>query len=454
MREILDGVRYKPTNARYKIYIIDEVHMLSKSAFNALLKTLEEPPAHVKFIFATTEIRKVPVTVLSRCQRFDLQRLSIEDLLKLFHKIIDAENLKADEEALHMIAKAADGSARDGLSLLDQAISLGSGLIKADIVKDMIGLADMSQVFELFENLIGGDTKQVLVSLREQYKNGADPMSLLKDLISLTHLLAKIKLVPSFINDSSVSEAEREFCAKTGSKVSIAILSKIWQMLIKGIGELQVSPVQIDALEMILIRVAYSASLPTPYDLLNDVKKNSNLTAVSLPKPVAESVPVVVPNQDTPPVENIDTPHFSTLEDIVLFLEQQKYPLLVYTLKNDVCFQELSQGHLKITVRDGVHPEFIPNLIKALQQTTGQNWEIDVLKGSLGETIADKENASLAEKKRDVMAYPLVKAIMNEFKGAKIESLSRRTPENAESAENGDISFETNTDLIFDEETE
>jgi DNA polymerase-3 subunit gamma/tau len=293
-----------------------------------------------------------------------------------------------------------------------------------------------------------------LVSLREQYKNGADPMSLLKDLISLTHLLAKIKLVPSFINDSSVSEAEREFCAKTGSKVSIAILSKIWQMLIKGIGELQVSPVQIDALEMILIRVAYSASLPTPYDLLNDVKKNSNLTAVSLPKPVAESVPVVVPNQDTPPVENIDTPHFSTLEDIVLFLEQQKYPLLVYTLKNDVCFQELSQGHLKITVRDGVHPEFIPNLIKALQQTTGQNWEIDVLKGSLGETIADKENASLAEKKRDVMAYPLVKAIMNEFKGAKIESLSRRTPENAESAENGDISFETNTDLIFDEETE
>ena len=275
IREILDGVRYKPTNARYKIYIIDEVHMLSKNAFNALLKTLEEPPAHVKFIFATTEIRKVPVTVLSRCQRFDLQRLTIEDLMKLFNKIVAAENLKADNEALHIIAKAADGSARDGLSLLDQAISLGAGVVKTDVVKEMIGLADRNQTFELFEKLVSGDTKETILKLQEQYKNGANPTSLLQDLINITHLLAKTKLVPSFINDSSLSEAERELCQRLNAKVSIAVLSKIWQMMIKGLGELQVAPVQIDALEMILIRVAYSANLPTPYELLNDVKKKT-----------------------------------------------------------------------------------------------------------------------------------------------------------------------------------
>lgn len=273
IREILDGVRYKPTNARYKIYIIDEVHMLSKNAFNALLKTLEEPPAHVKFIFATTEIRKVPVTVLSRCQRFDLQRLTIEDLTKLFNKIVAAENLKAEDEALHMIAKAADGSARDGLSLLDQAISLGAGVVKTDIVKEMIGLADRSQTFELFEKLVLGDTKETIIKLQEQYKNGANPTTLLQDLINITHLLAKTKLVLSFVNDPSLSEAEKELCQRLGAKVSIAVLSKMWQMMIKGLGELQVAPVQIDALEMILIRIAYSASLPTPYELLNDVKK-------------------------------------------------------------------------------------------------------------------------------------------------------------------------------------
>lgn len=453
MREILDGVRYKPTNARYKIYIIDEVHMLSKSAFNALLKTLEEPPAHVKFIFATTEIRKVPVTVLSRCQRFDLQRLTIEDLLKLFHKIVEAENLKADEEALHMIAKAADGSARDGLSLLDQAISLGGGLVKADIVKEMIGLADMSQTFELFENLIGGDTKQTIITLQEQYKNGADPLSLLKDLISLTHLIAKVRLVPSFINDSSVSEAEREFLAKVKDKVSIAILSKIWQMMIKGISELQTAPIQIDALEMILIRVAYSASLPTPYELLNDVKKNSSLSVSSVSATIqrAREIPVVA--DETPAISKQSEPQketisFSKIEELVRFLEEKKYPLLVYALKHDVCITDFSDGHLKMTISQSIHPEFIQNCVKALRETTGKNWDIEVIRGPMGETLADKEEAALAEKQRDILEYPLVKAIMAEFKGAKIESLTRRHSENEEE------DTETTNDLIFEEDND
>lgn len=455
MREILDGVRYKPTNARYKIYIIDEVHMLSKSAFNALLKTLEEPPAHVKFIFATTEIRKVPVTVLSRCQRFDLQRLTIEDLLKLFHKIVEAENLKAEEEALHMIAKAADGSARDGLSLLDQAISLGSGVVRVDVVKDMIGLADASQTFELFEYLINGDTKQSIISLQEQYKNGADPLSLLKDLISLTHLIAKVRLVPSFINDSSVSEAEREFCNKVKDKVSIAILSKIWQMMIKGISELQVAPIQIDALEMILIRVAYSASLPTPYELLNDVKKNSDLRPISLQSNVqkiaeekaVQPVEINKTEENKPQKEKIE---FNKVEDLIRFLEDKKYPLLVYALKHDVCIKEFSNGILKIIVSDSVHPEFIQNCVKVLRETTGENWQIEVLKGLMGETLADKEEAALAEKQKDILEYPLVKAIMAEFKGAKIESLTRR--HSKETDEEDDV--ETTNNLNFDEDNE
>ena len=256
IREILDGVRYKPTNARYKIYIIDEVHMLSKNAFNALLKTLEEPPSHVKFIFATTEIRKVPVTILSRCQRFDLQRLKIDELMTMFHKIISAENLKADEEALQLLARAADGSARDGTSLLDQAISLGVGNVKVDVVKNMIGLADRTQNFELFENLVAGNVDKVITLLQVQYKNGANPVTILQDLINITHLVAKTRIIPGSIEDPAVSEEEKDFAKRMSVSVSIAILSKIWQMMIKGINELQIAPLQIDALEMILIRIA------------------------------------------------------------------------------------------------------------------------------------------------------------------------------------------------------
>ena len=447
IREILDGVRYKPTNARYKIYIIDEVHMLTKNAFNALLKTLEEPPAHVKFIFATTEIRKVPITVLSRCQRFDLQRLTIEDLLTLFKKIVAAENLKADDEALHMIAKAADGSARDGLSLLDQAVSLGSGTVKADIVKEMIGLADASQTFEIFTNLIAGDVKQVVIDLQEQYKNGGNPLSLLKDLIALTHLIAKVKLVPSFVNDSSISEAEREFCNQISPNVSIAVLSKIWQMMIKGINEIQISPVQIDALEMILIRVAYSASLPTPYELLNDVKKNSNLNA-HVPDTYQTNTQINSAPSTMTDEKKITVPAFAKIEELIVFLEKNKHPLLVYSLKHDVCVKEFADGTIKMTISDKIHPDFITNFHKILLETTGKNWIIDAINGILGETIADKENMAIEKEQRSIMEYPLVKVIMAEFKGAKIESMIRKVQE----SDSDELNLDAPVELIFDEE--
>ena len=457
IREILDGVRYKPTNARYKIYIIDEVHMLSKNAFNALLKTLEEPPSHVKFIFATTEIRKVPVTVLSRCQRFDLQRLTIEDLIKLFNKIIAAENLKAEDEALHMIAKAADGSARDSLSLLDQAISLGAGVIKTDIVKEMIGLADRNQTFELFESLISGDTKESLLKLQTQYQNGANPTSLLQDLINITHLLAKTKLIPSFINDSSLSETEKDFCQRLNSKVSIAILSKIWQMMIKGLGELQAAPVQIDALEMILIRVAYSASLPTPYELLNDVKKNSNLSnfrpqaeAQTTPPPVFNHALAAEPEPNTADSSFLT---FNQISDLLNYLEEHKMPLAEYALKNDVSISEFKSGYIKMTASDKIHPDFILNLHKILTQATGLTWKIEMARGALGVTVADMERAAEEEEKRNIMEYPLVKAIMAEFKGAKIETATRKMAEEDEDESSSFFGGET-SEIIYDEDNE
>ena len=468
IREILDGVRYKPTNARYKIYIIDEVHMLSKNAFNALLKTLEEPPSHVIFIFATTELRKVPVTILSRCQRFDLQRLKIEELMKMYHKIIASEGLQADEEALQMLAKAADGSARDATSLLDQAVSLGMGNVKIDVVKNMIGLADRSQTFELFENLVSGHVDKVIELLQTQYKNGANPTTILQDLINVTHLVAKTRIIPSSVEESSVSEEEREFAKKMAVSVSIAVLSKIWQMLIKGVSEMQIAPVQIDALEMILIRIAYSAELPTPAEILADVKKNSNLGATaphfengsSLSANISNPVSAAVLTQNTPQnAEGGSKPanFFNSPEDFISYLEQTRRLLIVYSLKSDVSFDDFHDGYIKMTITDKISPDFIMNLHKILEQATGKSWKIDTVRGNLGQTLFQKEDAKLAEERKDIMESPLVKAILAEFKGARIETITRKISQNSEdddddTSQNDENQFNTYNDNLFNDE--
>ena len=420
IREILDGVRYRPTNGRYKVYIIDEIHMLSKQAFNALLKTLEEPPSHVIFIFATTEIRKVPVTVLSRCQRFDLQRLSIETLMTHFKNIIAKENLSAEDEALHLIAKAADGSCRDGLSLLDQAISLGGGEVKTDIVKNMIGLADRGLTFDLFESLLSGKIEDVLANLGKQHQDGVNPLSLLQDLINITHLLAKVKIVPEFLNDPSLSETEKAFCARVSPTVSVATLSKIWQMLIKGLGELNTAPVQTDALEMILIRIAYSANLPSPAEILDGLKKNSNLNGAAAPI----STPVSTVSQVVEQESSSEAVSFDKPEDLVAYLLTNKKMMMAYTLKNDVSFDSFSNGAMKIAVSDKIDNEFILNLQAVLTEATGLKWTIEPRSGALGETLADKEAAKDRENKKDVMELPLVKAILKEFPRARIDSLT------------------------------
>ncbi|MBR3502327.1 MAG: DNA polymerase III subunit gamma/tau, partial [Alphaproteobacteria bacterium] len=408
MREILDGVRYKPTNARYKVYIIDEVHMLSKSAFNALLKTLEEPPAHVKFIFATTEIRKVPVTILSRCQRFDLQRLSIETLMNLFNKILLAENISADEQALHSVARAADGSARDGLSMLDQAIVLGNGKIDYATVKNMLGLADRQQTFALYEKLLEGDIAAVLQNLHILYENGASPLLVLQDMIDITHLVAKVKILPDFMGDSSLSETDREMCKKLNA-APINILSKIWQMLIKGLSELQYATVQIDALEMILLRIAYSASLPSPAELLKELKKKSGLNNASVKIDVSGDATEIIADSAE---KNIV---LQTPEDLVKLLTANRQPLLCFSLKNDMSFHSFSHGEMSISLSLNAPKDLIANLRKFLQKETGTEWKINIDYEPLGETLAFLERKDLEQNCKNISEYPLVKAILDEF---------------------------------------
>ena len=444
MREILDGVKYKPVSARYKVYIIDEVHMLSKSAFNALLKTLEEPPAHVKFIFATTEIRKVPVTILSRCQRFDLERLSIETLMTLFNKIMQSEKIEAEEEALRMVARAADGSARDGLSMLDQAIVLGDGQIKTDTVKNMLGLADRQQSFALYEKLLQGDTAGMLELLQQQYVNGATPMLVLQDLIDITHLLAKVNILPMFLNDASISENDREMCKKL-STAPINILSKIWQMLIKGVSELQYAAVQIDALEMILLRIAYSASLPTPADLLKELKKKSSLNNPEA-KPILNAL--TAPLNDNALASDIteDAVILETPDDLVKLMTAKKQPLLLYALKHDMSFKEFRHGYMHVALSEKSDKDLIGNLRKFLEAQTHLSWVVDIDYEPLGETLADLE---FKGDKKNIYEYPLVKAILSEFNGAKLETIVRKAVENAEDEE-----FSTFDAPITDFETE
>jgi DNA polymerase-3 subunit gamma/tau len=286
IRDLIDGVRYRPVSARKKVYIVDEVHMLSKNAFNALLKTLEEPPEHVLFIFATTEIRKVPVTVLSRCQRFDLRRVDQAVLVEHFRGICAKEGVAPDDEALAMIARAADGSVRDGLSLLDQAIALGSAdagpggkaTVDTEPVKRMLGLADRTRIYDLFGEVMAGRTAEALAILRDLYDGGADPLVALQDLLELTHTVTRLQLVPEQAGEG-LPEAERVRGRELAGKLDVATLARTWQMLLKGVEETQRAPAPLQAAEMVLIRLAYAADLPNPADLVRQLRDGPGAAA-------------------------------------------------------------------------------------------------------------------------------------------------------------------------------
>jgi DNA polymerase-3 subunit gamma/tau len=451
MRELLDGVRYRPVSARYKVYIIDEVHMLSPQAFNALLKTLEEPPAHVKFVFATTEIRKVPVTVLSRCQRFDLRRIDIETLTKLYTEVAKAEGVEIAPAALALIARAADGSARDGLSLLDQAIARAEGAITEGDVRDMLGLADRTQLFDLYDLLMRGDAKGALDLMGALYAAGADPTVVVQDLLELTHWLTRIKLAPQATEAPGVPEAERVRGGAMAGKLTLAHLARVWQMLLKGLGEVQSAPLPLQAAEMVLIRLTHSADLPTPADLVRQLQDGGSAPAERPRSPIAterSSPPTtalgVAPTAAAPRSEPTDRPRaFATggavataqvepaalapnpesFLDVVTLLGERREAILQAHLKNNVHLVHFEVS--RIEFRPDEHaPRNLANRLGALlSEWTGRRWVV-AISGEPGDpTLVQQEAAADRQERAEVNAHPLVQAAMAAFPGATIEAI-------------------------------
>ncbi len=446
IRDLIDGVRYLPVQARYKVYILDEVHMLSTAAFNALLKTLEEPPEHVKFVFCTTEIRKVPITVLSRCQRFDLRRLDAETMIRHLGWVAEQEKAEVAADALALLARAAEGSVRDGLSLLDQAIAHGAGAISADQVRDMLGLADRGQVVDLFEMVMKGRIAEGLASLRAQYDRGADPLAVIQDLLELTHWLTRIKVAPDAVDDVTASETERARARDLARSLSMPVLSRTWQMLLKGLGEARVAPSAIAAAEMVLVRLAYAADLPGPADLIRDLK---GLGASPGAGPAAPRGPSgggggpaaalsVVPRAQAQPVAAVAAAAAPAvmLKDYPALVElarQKNAALLVNTLVNHVHLVRFEQGRLELRPTAAAPRTLGNDLAQRLRDWTGQTWIVALSEErgnpTLGEVMADEA----AAKREAAMKHPAVQAVLAAFPGIEMVSVKPLKPETPES---------------------
>ncbi|EJK87558.1 DNA polymerase III subunit gamma/tau [Agrobacterium sp. SHOUNA12C] len=474
IREIIEQVRYRPVSARYKVYIIDEVHMLSTAAFNGLLKTLEEPPEHVKFIFATTEIRKVPITVLSRCQRFDLRRISASDLVGLFTTIAGKEGIEAEPEALAMIARAAEGSARDGLSLLDQAIAHGSGVVVADAVRSMLGLADRARIVDLFHHIIKGDVAAALAEFNSQYEAGANPVVVLTDLADFTHLVTRLKYVPDAANDPSLSEVERNKAAEFAQGVAVTTLSRIWQMLLKGIPETESAARTAGAAEMVLIRLAHAAHLPAPEDAARRLAEfsdgngnggvrpspsghgNGGGTQVSYqgnvmaravetapPRPTPQA-PVAmlraVPNTqpDSAPVGRIEQKPveapkpliaINSMTDIAELAGQKRDPKLKAMVRSFVRPVRLEPGRLDVSLTPGAPGTLLNELAVKLKEWTGIHWIVSLSRDEGEPTVVEAEANAQRQRVADARQDPDVAAILSQFPGAKIIDVRVRAPD-------------------------
>ncbi len=439
IRELIESVRYRPTWARFKVYIIDEVHMLSRNAFNALLKTLEEPPEHVKFIFATTEIRKVPVTVLSRCQRFDLRRVDSETLAKHFRHVADEEGARIADDALQLIARVADGSVRDGLSLLDRALAHGgagdSGDVDAGQVRAMLGLADRTLTFDLLEAVMKGDIKGALALMADQYAAGADPVLVLGDMLELVHWLTRIKVVPGVLDAPGVPEAEGVRGGAMADGLSMAQLARAWQMLLKGLGETQSAPWPEQAAEMILVRLAYTAELPTPAEALEALKGSPGERSASgapvqaaAPKAAPESALAgAAPRQDRAQPEARDAPQArvdpATFADVVALTAERKEALLHANLIGNLHLVSFEPGRIEFHPGDHAPPDLAGQLTTFLNEATDRRWVVTV-SGDPGEaTINQQKQAEDARARAEAAEHPLVKAVLDTFPGATIEDV-------------------------------
>ncbi|MFY0308824.1 DNA polymerase III subunit gamma/tau [Leisingera sp. D0M16] len=459
IREIIDSVQYRAASARYKIYIIDEVHMLSTSAFNALLKTLEEPPAHVKFIFATTEIRKVPVTVLSRCQRFDLRRIEPEVMIALLRKIATAEGAEIADDALALITRAAEGSARDATSLLDQAISHGAGETTADQVRAMLGLADRGRVLDLMDMILRGDAAAALTELSAQYAEGADPLAVLRDLAEITHWVSVVKITPDAAEDPTVSPDERARGQQMAENLPMRVLTRMWQMLLKALEEVAAAPNAMMAAEMAVIRITHVADLPSPEELIRKLQDTppppppgpgsgvpmQGLGAPALggsgggngqggyggPDGPAGGAPVAHGGNGTvtalAPQVSSALARYPTFEHVVELIRTNRDVKLLVEVETGVRLVSYQPGRIEFTPAAQAPKDLAARLGSALQTWTGARWVVSIAPDGDAPTIAEVRDAAENALREKATAHPLVQAVLEKFPKARIKRI--RTPE-------------------------
>jgi DNA polymerase-3 subunit gamma/tau len=427
VREIIEATRFRPMQARTKVFVIDEVHMLSRNAFNALLKTLEEPPPHVKFVFATTEIRKVPVTVLSRCQRFDLRRIPIALLAAHFGKVATAEGVQVEPEGLAAIARAADGSVRDGLSLLDQAIAQGDGhSVSAASVADMLGVADRGTVFDLMEAVMEGRAADALAITDRAHSYGADLGALLGDLLELTHTISRLKTVPDLRNSQELPEAERTRGAALADKLSVPTLGRAWQMLLKGTSEIEAAGDRRAAAEMVLIRLCYVADLPPPGDLVRRLQSQPPTISAgpASPSPSGGGMRAVAggaPLRMEAPAPA--APRLSGFRDVLALVAAEREMLLHGHLLHSVHLVRFAPPVIELRPQPDAPRDLAPKLAALLLRTTGTRWTIALSQEAGEQTLAQQGNDADRARRTEAAAHPLVRAILEAFPGAIIESV-------------------------------
>ena len=436
IREIIESIYYKASTGRFKVYIIDEVHMLSNNAFNALLKTLEEPPEHVKFIFATTEIRKVPVTVLSRCQRFDLRRIEPEEMIKLLQKITTCEGVNVSEDAIRLITRAAEGSARDATSLLDQAISHGGGSSNAKHVRAMLGIADRGRVLDLFEMIMKGDTASALTELGSQYSDGADPIVILKDLAEITHWISVAKITPNINEDPTITPDERNRGTEFSQILSMRVLTRMWQMLIKSLDEISIAPSPIMAAEMIIIRLTHAADLPPTDDLIKKIEKtlkrsNSNKSTETQSKSMnksstSEELSVSKQNGSSnlkiAPMasKEIEIDSYIKFDDVLELIKQKRDVKLLIDIENGLRLVFYRPGHIEFTPTDFAPADLAQRLSNRLKEWTGLRWAISVVQNGEAQTIVERKERNAKDLENDAYAHPFVKEALVQFPDARI----------------------------------
>jgi DNA polymerase-3 subunit gamma/tau len=438
IREIIESVHYRAASARYKIYIIDEVHMLSTSAFNALLKTLEEPPAHVKFIFATTEIRKVPVTVLSRCQRFDLRRIEPEDMIGMLKRIAAGENAEIAEDALALITRAAEGSARDATSLLDQAISHGAGETTVEQVRAMLGLADRGRVLDLYAMIMRGDAAAALTELGAQYAAGADPMAVLRDLAEITHWISVVKITPDAADDPTVSPDERSRGLQMASDLPMRAMTRMWQMLLKALDEVASAPNSMMAAEMAIIRLTHVAELPSPEELIRKLQDTPppapsgsgggngggmSAGATTVANAQARITTSGGASGGAATAQQLDADaleRFPTFDHVVELIRANRDVKLLVDVEGGIRLANYQPGRIEFVAHPKAPNDLAQRLGQKLQLWTGNRWAVTLVNEGGRETIAEKRDAADIAIKAEAAEHPLLKAVFEAFPSARI----------------------------------